>query len=301
MWWLLLGSPLLSRMRTTRVLAGVVLAIAAVAVPATVVAMAPPAWAQESVSSYTVEAVVTADGSMQVTETIVYDVADEERRGITRTIRRWDDLGDSTRWMHPVRLLSVTVDGVGAPYEVSDSGPAIEVKIGDPAVTITGSHEYVISYVVDGALRTLSDTDLARGNPYGFEPGDVELSWDFIGLDWGMPISNIRIDLRGPGSVLAAQCFAGRVGSGGECADRISGSDVTFRAPLLAPSEALTAVVAFPGSAFTQPPQRRIEVVPLSQAPGRVFWPVVLSVAALVTLSAVVLILRRRVGRGGSS
>lgn len=270
---------------------------AAAAVVVSVLLLPSPAWAAESISAYTVDAVVGADGSMRVTETIVYDFGDaQDRHGIYRTIPQWDELDDGMRWIHPINVESVSMDGTAVPYEITESGAVIEVRVGSPDVTITGTHEYTLTYVVDGALRTFSEADLAPGNPFGFAPGDAELYWDFVGLDWGVPISDVRVDVTGPGQVLAAECFAGAAGNAGQCADRISGTSVTFRSPLLLPYEALTAAVAFPGSAFTTPPVMRVESMPLSQDAGRVFFPtaLVLSLVALIGPSIVILILRRR-------
>ena len=266
---------------------------------ASLLLLAPPASAQsERVTSYDVAATVTAEGSLDVTETISYDFGTaEDRHGIYRLIPEWSELPDGNRWMHPVTLESVSMDGAPVPFETSQDGALFEVKIGDPDMTISGEHVYEISYAVDGALRSMTAEDLAAGNPYGFAPGDVELYWDFIGDGWGVDIYQAQVIVTGPGSVLAAQCFTGYYGDTAGCNDRISGDSVTFRQGTLFPYQGLTAVIAYPGSAFTTPPAMRIESMPLSQDAGRVFFPValVLSLIALVVPSLVVLALRRRI------
>jgi len=281
------------RAAASRGLVGLALASAAI------LWLAPPASAQsERVTSYDVAATVTAEGSLDVTETIAYDFgAAEDRHGIYRLIPEWSELPDGNRWMHPVTLESVSMDGAPVPFETSQDGALFEVKIGDPDVTISGEHVYEISYAVDGALRSMTAEDLAAGNPYGFAPGDVELYWDFIGDGWGVDIYQAQVIVTGPGSVLAAQCFTGYYGDTAGCNDRISGDSVTFRQGTLFPYQGLTAVIAYPGSAFTTPPVMRVESMPLSQDAGRVFFPValVLSVIALVAPSVVVLALRRRI------
>ena len=221
--------------------------------------------------SYDVAATVTAEGSLDVTEKIEYDFGSaEDRHGIYRS---------------PV------------PFETSQDGALLEVRIGDPDVTITGAHVYEISYAVDGALRSMTPEDLATANPYGFAPGDVELYWDFIGDGWGVDIYQAQVIVTGPGPVLAAQCFTGYYGDTAGCNDRISGDSVTFRQGALFPYQGLTGVIAYPGSAFTTPPVMRVESMPLSQDAGRVFFPIalILSLIALVTPSLVVLALRRRI------
>ena len=248
--------------------------------------------------SYDVAATVTADGSLDVTERIEYDFGSaEDRHGIYRLIPEWSELPDGKRWMHPVTLESVSMDGSPVPFETSQDGALLEVRIGDPDVTITGAHVYEISYAVDGALRSMTPEDLATANPYGFAPGDVELYWDFIGDGWGVDIYQAQVIVTGPGPVLAAQCFTGYYGDTAGCNDRISGDSVTFRQGALFPYQGLTGVIAYPGSAFTTPPVMRVESMPLSQDAGRVFFPtaLILSLIALVTPSLVVLALRRRI------
>ena len=212
------------------------------------------AQAFETIASYDVAAVVTSEGDMNVTETIVYDFHSEERHGIYRAIPYADELPNGQLWSHDITVTSVTMDGAPVPYDVNDVGLLREIKIGDPDVTITGSHVYVISYTVAGSLRPLTQEELAESNPYGFAPGDVELYWDFIGTDWYAPIYSVTVSVRGPGSVLAAECFTGTVGATTPCRDRIEGTGVTFRHDYLGPGQALTGVVAYPGAAFTTPP-----------------------------------------------
>lgn len=264
---------------------------------------APAAQAAESIAAYDVDAVVSTDGLLEITETITYDFDAGSGPGIVRSIPMWEELPGGTRWVHPVTVRSITVDATAVPFEVSDQGALLEIRIGDPDVTVSGVRVYVITYVVEGALRTFTEPDLATGNPYGFSPGDVELYWDFIGTDWEVAIGNVRVDVTGPGSVLAAQCIPGVAGSGGRCNDRISGSAVTFRAPLLLPAQGLTTAIAYPGSAFATAPVRLIETIPITESPTRVFFPValILSLMALAAPMIIVVLMRRRIGRADES
>jgi uncharacterized membrane protein YgcG len=265
---------------------------------AAVLWLAPAALADsERIGPYEVAAVVSPDGDLAITETITYHFGEGERRGIFRLIPMWSELPDGTRWMHPVTLESVSMDGGSVPYETSQDGALFEVKIGDPDATITGAHVYEISYAVEGALRSMTSEELAATNPYGFAPGDVELYWDFIGDGWPVSIYQAEVIVSGPGPVLAAQCYSGYYGDTAGCNDRISGDSVTFRKASSLPYQGLTAVVAYPGSAFTTPPVRRIEAMPLSEDASRVFFPVALtlSLVALIAPSLIILVLRRRI------
>lgn len=260
-----------------------------------VLAGASAASAYESISSYDVQAQVTPDGLMHVTETIAYDFGTEQRHGIFRTLPVEDGLPDGSRWVHPVTVESVTMDGGTVPYDLSQSGMLLEVKIGEPDRTITGQHAYVLSYTVQGALRTMTADELAASNPYGFSPGDVELYWDFIGTGWDVGMDAVRVQVTGPGNVLAAQCYRGTYGSRDPCHDRILGASVTFVPAALSPGEGLTGVIAYPGSAFTTPPVRTITAPTIAESPDRVL-PIGLVVALilLVLPIALVLVLRGR-------
>ena len=195
--------------------------------------LTPSALAAESIRSLDVEAVIDPSGRMTVTETIEYDFDGEFRRGIFRLIPVYDDLPDGSRWIHPVTVTDVTVDGGATPYAVTQQGPLLEVKIGDPDVTITGVHEYAITYTVDGVMRSLTAEDLAEANPYGFAVGDAELYWDFTGNSWQVPIVSTQVRVTGPGTVLAAQCYRGYYGSSDPCQDRIQGDTAQFATALL--------------------------------------------------------------------
>jgi hypothetical protein len=260
--------------------------------------LAPPASAAESIPSYAVSATVQADGSLSVRESITYDFGDAERRGIFRTIPMWSELPDGSLWRHPATVRSVSMDGADAPYSITEEGAFLEIRIGDPDVTITGSHVYEIDYVVEGVLRSMTQAELAESNPYGFAPGDVELYWDFIGTGWPVDIDLAFVEVQGPSEVLAAQCFTGGYGAAVGCTDRILGDAAQFRQELLFAGEGLTAVIAYSGSAFPAAPVRVIEAPPISRSPGQVL-PVSLAIAVLALLAPpVAAILARRRIRG---
>ncbi|MFM8772681.1 MAG: DUF2207 domain-containing protein, partial [Actinomycetota bacterium] len=273
--------------------------LAAVLAAIAVVAMAPVVHADERIREFAVDATVNPDGTMQVVERITYDFDFEQRHGIYRLIPVWDELPDGSRWIHPVSVQDVTMDNGSVPYEISESGAYLEVKVGDPDTTITGIHEYVISYSVEGVMRGLTAEDLAAGNPYGFSVGDAELYWDFTGDGWDVWMADVVVRVSGPGAVLAAQCFRGSYGQTNPCQDRIQGDSVQFATSGLTSYEGMTGVVMFPGTAFSAPQVRRVEAAPLSERPGDVFihYGLAAAVVGLVAPALIVLALRRRLRR----
>ncbi len=268
---------------------------------AALIGLAPAVSASaERIIDFTVDARVMADGSLQIDETIEYDFGAEERHGIFRTIPVYSGLPDGSRWMHPATLTSISMNGNPVPYTQGEDGAFLEVRIGDPDVLITGIHTYEISYVIDGALRALTAEDIARENPYGLSPGDVELYWDFVGTGWDVPIDRVMVDVVGPGPVVATECFAGLAGSAAGCSHRVIDDRAIYRILELLPYEGLTGVAAFPGTSFTVAPAMTIVETPVTDDPGqliRVSGPIAL--AALILPAVVTLFLRRRL-RGAS-
>lgn len=255
-----------------------------------------------SITAYVVQAVIAPAGDVRVTETVTYALDPETGHEFVRTIPMWDTLPDGRRWLHPVTVEAVTADGAPVPFDTTESDASVAVRVSAPAPPTSGTRDYVIVYSVTGALRSLQGTDLADGNPYGFAVGDVEFSWDFIGRDSALPKSNVRITISGPGPVLAGQCIDGGLGAEltlpGEaadtpaqgCTDRISGSEMTVRAPYVPASQGLAVVMAFPGQAFTT------SFAPIIEEPslGRFLVPALLILALAALVVVVVIVLRRR-------
>ena len=284
---------------------GVTLLVALLAAAGVGVAAASPPPQSGSITAYVAQAVITPAGDVRVTETITYALDPGTGHELVRTIPSWDALPDGRRWLHPVTVETATVDGAPVPFDIAESDAAVEVTVSAPDPATSGTRDYAIVYSVTGALRSLEGADLAAGNPYGFAVGDVEFSWDFIGRDWDVPKSNVRMTIAGPGPILAGQCIDGGLraastipGESAEepaqgCTDRISGSEMTVRAPFVDSGQGLAVVVAFPGQAFTT------SFAPVIEEPslGRFLVPgiLVLMLAALVVVAVIVLRRRRRV------
>ncbi len=211
------------------------LAIAAVAASVVGVGVgAAPAWAAagESIDSYEVAAALSSDGLLRVTERIDYDFGRNQRHGIYRTIPvryYYDETYERVLRVDDILVSSDAPDDL----KISNEGDNLILRIGDEDRTVSGRHTYTISYSVRGAANAF--------------PDHVELSWNVIGSDWGVPIQGAVAQFTMPGSVTAAVCFAGPQLSELPC-DRASaaGAVAKFRQQELGPYEALTAVVAAP-------------------------------------------------------
>lgn len=274
--------------RPRRIMAAAVLAFIAALI------LTPNAWASEQINSFDVQIEVQSDGSLSIIETIEYDFGNDPSRGIIRDIPLSDELPDGNKQVYGVTDVSVTANGAPVPIASEEIGPYLSVRIGDPDVTVTGVQEYRISYRVSGALTVIDAADISSDNPFGVQPGDVELFWDLIGTEWEVRIDNGTASVTGPGNVIASRCFTGVAGSTQQCPTDVSGTTATFGPVSLSPAMALTGGVAYPRAAFTSLPE------PTIVAGSGVNTTTLMSVGlpiALLALAAppiVVLILRRR-------
>ena len=247
---------------------------------------AGPAAAQsgESITSYDTKMDVAADGSLHVTETIVYDFDGNQRHGIFRKIParfRYDNTHDR---VYPITGISVTQDDKPVPVDNSTGDGYVNLKIGDPKHTITGSHRYVISYVVAGALN-------------GF-PDHQELFWNAVGTEWTVPVAQATATVTGPAEVTRQGCFAGPAGSQLGC-DTAStqGNSATFGQANLGPGEGLTVVVAFPPGTVSAVGPVLVKRHDLITAFRVNAWTITGAVVVLLIGVGLVLLMAWRIGR----
>lgn len=149
----------------------------------------------ERVTRMWVGATLLDGGGAELVEVIDYDFGvTPDRHGIVRTIP-----GLSTDSMLEVRSTSAP-DGIASKAPTSVDGEAgIEIKVGDPATTITGRHRYEIRY------------DLPRLAAGG------HLAWDAVGAQWTVPVSLTEVHLVAPWQLDHLVCSAGASGATGGC------------------------------------------------------------------------------------
>lgn len=190
----------------------------------------------EKVDSFTSDITVLKDGSFEVVETIVYDFEDEYRHGIFRFIPT-KHAEESDKWFKEraidIEVSLVSIDNIPVPFEITKDLGEIEVKIGDPDVSITGPHTYTISYRVRGAL-------------YYYENGEMDLYWNATGNKWTVPMETVRVNAHDPDGIFLqnSHCYFGPTGSTNECAVATSTEGVSFGSVSLAPGEGITVAQA---------------------------------------------------------
>jgi Predicted membrane protein (DUF2207) len=157
--------------------------------------LAAPVWAQspERILDYRVDLQIEADGILLVSERIAYDFGTAERHGIFRDLPvrfRYDDRHDR---IYPLQVLEVAGSpGTPVQYTLEDADNTLRIRIGDPDQTITGQHDYTITYRVEGTLNGFPDHD--------------ELYWNAIGTDWEVPIEQASVTVTAPAPIGQVAC-----------------------------------------------------------------------------------------------
>ncbi len=217
---------------------------------------APYAASAEIIRSYDTQLTLQTSGALHVVETIRYDFEDTERHGIYREIpRHFRAEGVEDRGISIDHV--VVTDALGTEYQTAvDAGNKIlNIRVGDPDVTLTGAHTYVITYDVRGAVIPLANGD--------------EIYWDAIGGEWDVPIEKATAEVRLPSatSIISSACYVGERDAKESCVMTAGTAFVHFEAVAgLAKEEGMTVAVAFPKGTvpveFIEPPHAGISGLP---------------------------------------
>ena len=237
---------------------------------------------------YTIE----ESGEVAVVEDILVDFGDLQRHGIFRTLPveyAFDD--ESNR---RIDIEDIMVDDGERPHPVagvSELGPNLEIKIGDPDVFVSGMQRYRIHYTIVRGLNPFPDHD--------------EFYWNVTGSMWpvGIESASAVVDVARPG-ISRVTCFQGPVGSTDPC--QIAGGDesvAAFRTSQpLAPGSDFTVVVGLEKGLVSVGPPVLVDAnrTPLEQAEDFFGFgpvPVALSIGVLVFVALVLARLWWLVGR----
>lgn len=193
----------------------------------------------EEIKSFDSKIIINKDALINVKETIVYDFGNLSRHGIYRNIPYIKINQDGKKYQLDFNSFSVT-DENGSVYNYSKStlGDNVQLKIGDPDITITGIHTYIIDYKVGGAISYFSDHD--------------ELYWNVTGNEWEVPILTASAEINLPKEIkpeeIIVGCFTGLFSSTeSECEINKDNNSVKFSSNnSLGISEGLTVVVGLP-------------------------------------------------------
>ncbi|MGA8045876.1 MAG: DUF2207 domain-containing protein [Dermatophilaceae bacterium] len=207
-----------------------------VALPASAVAL-PMA---DQATSFDVTFEVADDGSVLVTERITWEFpSDEERRGIERLVTTSVGYQESEEVYRRYRISDITASSpTGAPDDVgvSDFGATTRIRVGDPNRTVSGTHDYVVTYRLAKVVNDIGD-------------GTAELYYNLIAPSNNSVYQGITASVTGPVPATRTACFVGELGATEECTHE-AGATSTFSSPDVGPGEGVSIVLSFPREAF---------------------------------------------------
>ena len=228
-----------------RVLLTVLAVLAAVGLTVGVPSIAQASIAQaaegERIVAFTADYDLSADGSVAVTETLVWQFGPGEHHGIKRniTVRQGvSDPPDTFRMYEMSDVSASSPTGANTDVYVSALGADDVIRLGSPTEPFEGAQRQ--TYVVKYRLAHVAN---------GF-PDRAELYWNVTGDGFDLPIDSVRVTVRGPAAATEALCFKGADRSSDPCTAS-AGPAATYSATGLGPGEQVTIVASFPASAVT--------------------------------------------------
>jgi hypothetical protein len=200
----------------------------------------------ESIDDFSVRVVVTESGVLHVTETIVYNFGSNERHGIRREIPQLDHLPNDKIQPYSLEINKVTQDGRFAQFTQGDTGDYLQLKVGNPDVTISGTHTYTFDYLVTNGLQRVTKKTST------LNVGDISFNWDIIGSGWEVPISHASAVIELPGIPKQLNCTYGPKGSMAKCRVESDRTTVSVTAPRqLDAFEAMSVTIQVDQESFT--------------------------------------------------
>lgn len=206
----------------------------------------------EQITDYDTAITMNRDNSIDVVETIDYDFGGASRHGIERRIPlRYPvessavpnaESGTDYERVYPITNISVSSPSRDTPteVEVTSVSTGVNLRIGDPNTTITGSHRYVIRYRLEGPYNAFADED--------------ELYINLSGGEWDVPIERFTASVAAPGVISRIACYAGPLRSKDPCGgSEKSGETARFEASQLAVGDSFSIVVGVPKGVLATP------------------------------------------------
>ena len=193
-------------------------------------------FAQEQIIEFEAEAVIGEDRSVEVTETIVYDFGENQRRGIYRVIP-----GQGVR---KFELLEILRNGEEAVYTLDSERP-LQVTIFEEDVFYTGTQEYTIRYRMVDVVRYFSRKNLD------------EFSWNITGTDWEVPMNQVVATIKFPDEVdrssLQIACYQGENDADNQCDSNQEDNQVMVDVSNLGLGEGVTLAIGFAPGTLVSP------------------------------------------------
>ena len=218
--------------------------------------------ASEEITRFHAEVQVLPDGSLDVTETIDYQLgAGLTKRGIFRDFPLTSPTAQGNRAPVTFEVLSVTRNGRAEPYTLLRENGHTRVRIGLPDVFLPAPSEqtYELRYRTEGQLRGFPDFD--------------ELYWNVTGHRWAFPIeqASVTVTLPDRAEILQHAAYSGPTGTQGRDVEVVEVAPGLYRARTTAavlPGNDFTIAVAWPKGLVALPSPREIFGLSYDQAAG---------------------------------
>ena len=154
--------------------------------------------AGDQFTRFDVDATVNADGVFTVTMTLDLQFGSTGHGPYVwfLTRQKYDEDQDRLYTYSDFRVSSPT--GAPTQFDTITERNDIQLKIGDPNQTVSGTQTYVVSYTASGMVNT----NVTSSNM-------DEIYWNVIGTGWELPISNVTVTLHSPAQVARVTCYMG--------------------------------------------------------------------------------------------
>lgn len=196
-------------------------------------------WAQEEIiRNYQVDIFVNQDSSVDVEEAIEYDFGQLNKHGIYRDIPLSFSSVVLNQYLDIVDISVSDQDGNVYDFVVSQENGFKHIKIGNPNITISGTHQYFIKYKVRQSIKYKDEYD--------------EFYWNAIGADWQVPILNSEVNVHlwknFDKERFSVNCYYGYKDATSECSalaviSNTKSSDFRFRAGMLKAHQGVTVLL----------------------------------------------------------
>ncbi len=156
----------------------------------------------ERIDSYDAKIEIATDSSALITENITYNFGSFPRHGIERYVPiKTADADGRGYYYYKAELIDVKVDGQATNVKKQRAGNYFYLRIGDPDKTITGAHNYQITYRIEPVMEKAENKAV--------------FIWDVVGDQWRVPIREAKSKISFPdgASINSTRCYAGKSGT----------------------------------------------------------------------------------------
>ncbi len=238
------------------------------------------------IEDFKTDITVRPDGGLDIVEDILADCGQcSDRHGIFRVVPNRVKTKEGNSYATPITLTGIT-DEQGSAYNYSESESkkdgTITWKIGDPDITISGEHHYIISYSADRAIRDQTTFD--------------ELYWNLIGGFWELEMDHVSAMIHLPETLsqkdIQLYTYAGPQGSNSDSKAWMTSQWVDEHTLSLESTQTfperhdMTVSLSFPKGLVTS-------YIPSAEDASRAFWDRFISIMnyALVVIPIIVFII----------